>query len=33
MYDAYMKKKSEMGFKGITNSEFAGVLLHRELEE
>lgn len=26
-----MKKKFEMGFKWITNSEFAEVWLHREL--
>lgn len=27
-YETWMKKKFEMGFNGITNSEFAAVLLH-----
>lgn len=30
-YDSYMKKKIEMGFEGITNSEISEVLLHTQL--
>lgn len=30
-YDSQMKKKFQMGFKGITNSEFVEVLLRGEV--